>query len=176
MTELLYLRDSYAREFDAMVTAVNGKEVILDRTYFYPSGGGQPFDTGTISTGGAFYSVVNVHKGEHGVVHELDHDDPKVGDVVHGAIDWERRYKLMRFHTAIHVLVGVICNETGALITGNQIDVDKSRIDFNLEIFDREKMQEHFEKANAIIQQDLPVTVTFTTREEALQIPRCSSC
>ncbi len=170
MTELLYLKDSYAREFKAQVLHANGREIVVDRTCFYPAGGGQPSDAGRFVMNEEF-KVLSARKSDQGIVHELDKDGLKPGDKVSGFIDWDRRYKLMRSHTAIHVLVSVICKHTGALITGNQIDLDKSRIDFNLEQFDKETIRKYIQEANDLISNDLPITIEFATREKALQDP-----
>ena len=171
MTELLYLKDSYAKEFTGKVISVNGNSIVLDKTLFYPSGGGQPTDTGKIVFNSSEYKILNVKKDPAGIIHEMDKEGLRAGDVIAGSIDWDRRYKLMRSHTAVHVLVSVICSETSALITGNQIGIEKSRIDFNLGSFDRAKIQEYVEKANSLIQKDLPVSIEFTTRDKALQDP-----
>ena len=106
MTELLFLRDAYLGEFDATVTAVDGAEVSLDRTAFYPTGGGQPHDTGRLA--GA--DVVEVRKSGDAVWHRLEGPVPALGEAVHGSVDWARRHALMRTHTAMHVLCGVIWN------------------------------------------------------------------
>jgi Ser-tRNA(Ala) deacylase AlaX len=104
--------------------------------------------------------------------HEVDRVGLEVGNKIHGIIDWERRYRLMRMHTAAHVISEIINRETGALITGNQLDVEKSRIDYNLENFDRKKIEECVNKANEVIRQGLQVKVYFLKREEALKIPK----
>ena len=169
MTELLYLKDSYAKEFTANIISANNNSIVLDKTLFYPSGGGQPADTGKIVFNSSEYKVLNVKKDPAGIIHEVDKEGLRAGDVITGSIDWDRRCKLMRSHTAVHVLVSVICSETSALITGNQIGIEKSRIDFNLDSFDRSKIQEYVEKANNLIQKDLPVSIDFTTRDKALQ-------
>ncbi len=106
MTELLYHTDSYLREFDAQVTAAfpEEKALALDRTAFYPGGGGQPHDLGTLNG----LKVVKVRKAGEDVLHILDENLPEVGTKMHGAIDWDRRYKLMRTHTALHVLCGTV--------------------------------------------------------------------
>lgn len=173
MTELLYMKDCYLKEFDSIVVSVGGKNVELDRTAFYPVGGGQPTDTGKMICGGEFV-VRNVFKKEGKVWHEVDKEGLKTGDRIHGILGWERRYKLMRMHTAAHLLSEVFNRESGALITGNQLDLDQSRIDYNLEEFDREKINEYCQKANEIIQKDLPVKIYFLKREEALKIPNIS--
>jgi Ser-tRNA(Ala) deacylase AlaX len=132
MTELLYMRDCYLREFDAIVVFIDGNNIELDRTAFYPTGGGQPNDTGRIIFDGQEFFVKNVFKKNGKVFHEVDRVGLEVGNKIHGIIDWERRYRLMRMHTAAHVISEIINRETGALITGNQLDVEKSRIDYNL--------------------------------------------
>lgn len=172
MTELLYLKDSYLKECDARVIEVHdGKYIVLDTTVFYPQGGGQPYDTGVLTCNGQEYKVIFVKKiGEH-VSHEVDTPGLNVGDTVHGIIDWERRYLLMRIHTAMHVLSSVFHKETGALISGNQIDPEKSRIDFTLENFDREKIQQYANHANELIKQNKQTKVSFMKREEAMKIP-----
>lgn len=172
MTELLYLQDCYLKEFDANVVSIDEFNVELDKTAFYPSGGGQPSDFGKLIFKDKEFLVTNVLKKNGKVFHQVNKLGLKLGDEVHGIIDWERRYKLMRMHTASHVISEVINRETGALITGNQLDVDKSRIDYNLEKFDREKIEECVKKANEIIQQALPVKIYFLKREEAMKIPK----
>jgi len=172
MEEALYLEDSYLKEFEAEVKEVNqGKFVVLDRTAFYPNGGGQPFDTGTIAKGSEEFRVIYVGKFSGQICHQVDREGLEPGDRVRCTIDWQRRYALMRHHTAAHILSGVFHNESGAKITGNQLDVAKGRIDFDLENFDREKILEYFEKANEIVKKDLPVKVYFMPREEALKMP-----
>lgn len=119
MTTLLHLDDSYLREFTATVTAVDEDGVVLDQTAFYPTGGGQPHDTGTLAAGDRHWNVIKVSKRGGDVVHALADgaEPPAVGTEVHGVIDWERRYRLMRTHTALHVLCGVVFREFGALVT-----------------------------------------------------------
>ena len=171
MTELLYMTDSYMQDFEATVTKVEGKIVILDKTAFYPQGGGVPDDRGKLVFEGSTFNVRMVKKLGSDVIHELDQVGLKVGDKVHGWLDWERRYKLMRMHTAAHILSAIVNKETGALITGNNIDLDKARIDFALETFDREKLAEYCAKANQGILKSQPITVEFMPREKALKIP-----
>jgi Ser-tRNA(Ala) deacylase AlaX len=94
-----------------------------------------------------------------------------VGNSVHGIIDWDRRHRIMRMHTSAHLLSAIFNKETGALITGNQIEPDKSRIDFSLDDFDREKMLVYCSQANEAIAKNPPVKTYFMKREEALKIP-----
>jgi len=171
MTELIYMIDCYAKEFDATITKVDGKFVVLDKTAFYPQGGGQPTDTGKLIKDGEEYTVVFAKKKGPDVSHEVDKEGLQIGDAVHGIIDWDKRYVLMRMHTAAHILSEVFHKETGALITGNQLNIDKSRIDFSLENFDREKINEYVAKANEIINKDLPIKIYTLPREEAMKLP-----
>lgn len=171
MTELIYMNNCYAKEFDATVIKADGKFIVLDKTAFYPQGGGQPADTGKLIKDEQEYTVVFAKKKGPDVSHEVDKEGLKEGDTVHGIIDWDRRHKLMRMHTAAHILSEIFHKETGALITGNQLNLEKSRIDFNLEHFDREKIGEYVAKANEIVQKNLPIKIYTLPREEALKIP-----
>ena len=172
MTNALYLADSYLKEADANVVSVkDGKFVVLDQTIFYPNGGGQPFDKGKIIKGAEDFEVVYVGKFSGEISHEVDHAGLQVGDRVHLVLDWELRYKLMRSHTAAHVVASLLNQGTGALITGNQLDVDHIRFDFNLEQFDREVLEAYLEKANKLFATDVPVKWYELPREEAMKIP-----
>ena len=169
---MLYDSDPYGREFDASVESVkDGKYVVLSDTCFYPQGGGQPCDTGVLVKDGVEYPVVFVGKFDGKVSHEVSQPGLSVGDIVHGVLDWNRRHTLMRMHTAAHILSAVVHAETGAEITGNQLGVDTSRVDFSLESFDREKMVEYEAKANELIGRALPVRVEVLPRLEAEAIP-----
>ena len=173
MTELLYLADSYLRDFDAVVTEVTPDGVVLDRTAFYPGGGGQPHDMGTLRSGERVWQVTNVAKAGDGVVHtlEAEGDLPAPGTRLHGEIDWERRYRLMRTHTAMHVLCGTIFREYGALVTGGNMALDKARMDFELEDLSPERVARIEEMANRVIAQGLPVSWRSLPRDEAFAIP-----
>lgn len=135
MTEKLYLTDSYVKEFEAKVSAIEGNAVQLDRTAFFPTGGGQLCDTGSIEANGKSYRVVETAKSGDSVLHKLESADGlKAGDSVKGRIDWKRRYALMRLHTALHVMDAVIVkNYSNGQITGGQIYEHKARIDFDME-------------------------------------------
>jgi len=129
MTTLLFQTDSYLREFDAAVVDVDPDQqrLVLDRTAFYPGGGGQPYDRGQIDR----WEVVKVKKEGGTVWHWLSGEGlPAVGDVLHGTMDWERRYKLMRTHTAMHILCGVVWRDYGAQVTGGNMEPGKGRMDF----------------------------------------------
>ncbi len=171
MTELLYLKDSYLKEFEAKVIDIVDDAVELDRTAFYPESGGQPSDTGTLTCYGKIYHITHVFKDKGRVLHRVKELGLKKGETVKGRIDWERRYLFMRYHTACHVLSTVIHNVTGAEITGNQIGADKTRIDFALKDFDKEAIQDYVAAANKLIASGRKVTVKFLPREEAFKIP-----
>jgi Ser-tRNA(Ala) deacylase AlaX len=171
MTTALHLNDSYLLACSAKVTAVkDGRAIILDRTVFYARGGGQPCDLGKISKGSEEYDVISVSKSPEGIVHEVAREGLAVGDTVQCTVDWVRRHRLMRMHTAGHVLSAIMYKEGGILITGNQIDVDKTRFDFSMENFDRNAFQLLVDKANAAIGRNLPVEISFLPREEALKV------
>lgn len=171
----VYLEDSYLQECEATITKVtDDKYIVLDKTVFYPNSGGQPHDTGTIKKGEETYNVIFTGKFSGDVSHEVDKQGLKEGDKVTAIIDWERRYAHMKCHTAAHILSELIHKETGALITGNQLGIEKCRIDFSLDDFHPEKMKEYIDEANEVIQRDLPVTVAFKSRQEAMQLPQLS--
>ena len=168
MSKLLCLEDSYLRECDAKVESVNGTDVVLDQTVFYPRGGGQPSDKGKINS----ENVVEVLKKNGKLVHVLDKEPSfNTGDAVKCEIDWERRYKLMKMHTAAHLLATLMHRHLGAKITGNQLDVEKTRFDFNLPDFDRGKFEEIVAMANQEISKDIELKVYVLPREEALKLP-----
>jgi Ser-tRNA(Ala) deacylase AlaX len=171
MTKLLYLTDSYLKTCKSRVLSVkDGTSVELDQTVFYPRGGGQVSDKGTIVCGGVTYEVNEVVKEEGKVYHKLSVPGLKEGDEVDCLIDWERRYRLMRMHTAGHVLASIMYKKQGILITGNNLDVEKSRFDFSLENFDKSAFQSLVDITNEQIARNLPVEVSFLPREEALKI------
>jgi len=172
LTKALYLEDSYLKECDATVVKVTqGRYVVLDQTIFYPKGGGQPHDTGKMIRDNEVFNVIYVGKFDGEISHEVDREGLKEGDRVRCILDWERRYKFMRSHTAAHLFASLICNETGALVTGNQIEEDKIRFDFSLEKMDREMIVEYVNKVNEILKRDIPVKWYELPREEALKIP-----
>lgn len=167
----IYLEDSYLRAFDAIVLSTSGDRVILDKTAFYPASGGQPSDQGSISKADEEFKVLSAIVLDGQIAHIVDRDGLKSGDTVHVVLDWGRRYRLMRSHTACHILSAVIFRETGAKITGNQIDLSRSRVDFSLESFDKAKMSEYVEEANRLIGENRPVKIRILPRDEALAIP-----
>lgn len=168
MTRRLFWEDMYAKEFDAKVVSTEGSRVVLDQTAFNPRGGGLVSDVGTIDGS----RVLEVVKEGEQIIHVVDGQAPWVpGQSVRGVLDWEKRYRIMRMHTAAHILSAVVHSESGALITGNQISYDESRVDFNLEEFDREKMSAYVERVNQAVERGLEVTTYFMKREEALANP-----
>ena len=171
MTELLYMYDSYLQEFEATVRAVQEGAVVLDRTAFYPGGGGQPHDTGLLRWNGLERTVTKVKKQGSEVWHWLEGDLPAVGTVVTGRLDWERRYKLMRTHTALHILCGVIWRDYGASVTGGNMEPGKARMDFELESMSVDFAEEVELKINEEVAAARPVTWRELAREEAFQIP-----
>ena len=172
MTEALYHVDSYAREFDARVTAVDGTAVALDRTAFYPGGGGQPHDEGSLSDGVNTWRVTSVRRQGDDVWHQLDPEaPPAVGTAVHGALDWERRLALMRTHTALHILCGVIFRDHGAAVTGGNMTPLAARMDFELEQMSSGFAEEVETAANAEVAAARPITVGFLPRSEADRTP-----
>jgi misacylated tRNA(Ala) deacylase len=171
MTELLYQTDSTLREFDAVVTEIVGDGVVLDRTAFYPSGGGQPCDLGRLLTADGEWRVVKIKHSEGRVVHKLDSDPPPVGTRVIGSLDWERRYALMRTHTAMHILCGVIWRDYGASVTGGNMQPLRGRMDFEFERMQAELVSEIEAKINAEVVAARPIRVQILPREEAFQIP-----
>ena len=133
-TELVYYRDAYARELDAMVVGVNPEThaIALDRTIVYAGGGGQPYDLGTVSTANGSWMIASMKKQGNVVWHSLEGDvsPPAVGEQVHLSLDWKRRYRLMRMHSALHVLCGMVYRDYGALVTGGNMGPDRARMDF----------------------------------------------
>jgi misacylated tRNA(Ala) deacylase len=172
MTELLYQTDSYLKEFAAHLTSVDGQRVALDCTAFYAMGGGQPNDLGTISDGNRTWEVTDVRRDGDNVWHTLNGDGmPAAGETLTGRIDWQRRYRLMRTHTALHLLCGVIWRDHKAAVTGGNMDIDEGRLDFELRDFSNELAQEIVAKVNEEVAAARPVEVNILPREEAFQIP-----
>lgn len=168
MTKKLYWEQPYSREFSAKILGSDGTRVELDQTLFYPRGGGVSYDTGVLGD----KKVVETSKDGDKILHTLESPASfVVGQTVTGHIDWERRHRLMRMHTAGHLLSALFYSGAKCLITGNQIDVDKSRMDFSLEIFDRAQIEGFVKEANRLITNDASVKSYFLDRSEALKIP-----
>ena len=168
MTRKLFWEDMYLKEFDARVVSADASRLVLDQTAFNPRGGGLVSDVGTIDS----VEVAEVVKEGDEIIHVMRGEGSWApGQHVHGVLDWEKRHRIMRMHTAAHLLSAVVNSETGALITGNQISPDESRVDFNLENFDKEKMSAYVDRVNREAGRGLEVTTFFMKREEALSNP-----
>ena len=170
-TQLLFQTDSYLKAFDAAVLAIDGPSVALDATAFYAGGGGQPHDTGTLTDGARIWPVVNVRRQGALVWHQVEGEPPEVGDSLRGEIDWGRRYALMRTHTALHVLCGVVWRDYGAKVTGGNMQPMSGRMDFEFETLRGELVREIEEKVNAEVAAAHPVRIHFMPRAEADQHP-----
>jgi misacylated tRNA(Ala) deacylase len=175
MTQLLYQTDSYLQNFDATVSAVDvaQRTVTLDQTAFYPGGGGQPNDTGALTVNGVTYPVLKVQKAGDNVLHILGGDVPLPvpGMSAQGQLDWERRYQLMRTHSMMHILCGVIFRDYGAQVTGGNMEPLKGRMDFEFETLHKDFVQEVQVAVNKEVAAARPLQVRILPREEAFQIP-----
>jgi misacylated tRNA(Ala) deacylase len=170
-TDLLYLTDSYLREFDARVVEVDDHNVVLDRTTFYPRGGGQMADHGTLESYGRRFTIIGVEKRGDTVYHTVEGDVPEDGASVHGTIDWDHRYQMMRTHTALHVLCGVIYRAYSSVVTGCQMYPDRARMDFSLSDLSAERVAEIERLSNEAIRAGYPVRTRFMPRAQADLIP-----
>ncbi len=175
-TDMLFQRDSYCRSFTARVVDVarDSGAVVLDRTAFYPGGGGQPADGGSLHASDRSWAVTAVRKEGPRIIHVLDGEElPEPGSELRGDLDWETRYRLMRTHTALHVLCGVVFRDYGALVTGGNMGPDKARMDFEMDSaeFTPARVAEIEARANAEIAAGRDVRVRVLPRAEAFAIP-----
>jgi misacylated tRNA(Ala) deacylase len=168
MTEELCATDPYLRSCDAAVVAVSEEGVMLDRTVFYARGGGQPGDTGALRWDAGEVRITDTVKHAGEVLHVLEGSAPAVGTPVTAEIDWDRRHTLMRTHTALHALSGIVFRDYGAKVTGGNMEPGVARMDFELEAISQEFGREVEQKLNAALEQDHPVQVSFLPRTEAL--------
>ena len=178
MTNLLYQTDAYLKEFSARVVEHLDGGLVLDQTAFYPGGGGQPADRGTLSDGGQTWQVTRVKRVQGRPVHFLDDLGapreaplPAVGALVTGHLDWEHRYQLMRTHTAMHILCGVIWRDYGASVTGGNMEPLKGRMDFEFETMQADLVGAIEEAVNREVVAARDVSVEILPRAEAVQIP-----
>ena len=171
MTELLYHTESYLKEFEASVIDLVDTGVVLDRTAFYTGGGGQPSDSGTLTTEEREYRVNGVKRVDGNLIHQISGDLPTLGSKVSGVIDWERRYLLMRTHTALHILCGVVWRDYGALVTGGDMKPGEGRMDFEFENFSAEFVDELEAKVNVEVAENRDIHAHNLTREEADLVP-----
>jgi misacylated tRNA(Ala) deacylase len=175
MTTLLYQTDSYLQSFTANITAVDSEAhaVSLDQTAFYPGGGGQPHDLGTLDIAGEKVAIIRPRKSGEDVWHILPPEFPlpQVGTQVNGQLDWERRYQLMRTHTAMHILCGTVFRDYGALVTGGDMDPLKGRMDFEFESLSKDLVKVIEEAVNREVQAARSLRVAILPRDEAFKIP-----
>ena len=171
MTEILCYEDSYLQEFEGTVTDVTDSGVVLDRTSFYPGGGGQPCDTGVIEWDGESSQIYQVSRSEGKLVHKVNGPIPDLGNSVKGKIDWIKRYQLMRTHTALHILCGVVWRDFGAQVTGGNMTPLQARMDFEL----KEMSSGFASDIEILINQEVTagrdIKVSNLPREEAFKIP-----
>ncbi|MEM0438749.1 MAG: alanyl-tRNA editing protein AlaX [Desulfurococcaceae archaeon] len=170
----LYRDDSYLREFRARVVSITDRGLVLDRTAFHPDSGGVSSDTGYLIIGGKNYRVLKaIHDRESDeVYHVLDsYEGISPGMEVVGVIDWDRRYRLMRLHTAAHIISAIMYRDYGAMITGGQVEPEYARDDFSIERFDRQVFEDAIRKANDVVRAGLEVKIYYLKREEAMKIP-----
>ena len=175
MTDLLYQTDSYMEDFEGSILSVLAEEqaVVLDRTAFYPGGGGQPCDFGSLTVAGVLYPVEKVKKQGDDVLHFLSGNAPlpSAGAASHGTLDWTRRYKLMRTHTALHVLCGTVFRDYSALVTGGDMEPLKGRMDFEFETMRGDLVREIEAAVNKEVAEAREIRVKILPREDAFQIP-----
>jgi misacylated tRNA(Ala) deacylase len=174
VSENLCYTDAYARSTEAHVVETDGGAVRLDRTVFYPGGGGQPPDTGWLKTqGGAALAVIGARKAGDEIWHQLDEgvDPPAVGERVVAEIDWERRHELMRTHSALHVLCGVIWRDHQASVTGGNMEPLAGRMDFEFETMRADLVAEIERRVNHEVAADREIRVAVLPRDEAFAIP-----
>ena len=171
MSVWLFQTDSYLREFTARITSAQENRVALDQTAFYPTGGGQPCDHGLLSADGRQWAVANVRKDGDEIWHEVEGEQPAVGTEVTGSLAWDRRYSLMRTHTALHMLAGVIWRNYGAQVTGGNMEPLRARMDFEFESMRRELVEEIEQKVNQEVTAARPIQVSILPRAEAFAIP-----
>jgi misacylated tRNA(Ala) deacylase len=173
-TKQLYLYDSYQKEFEAKIQNVNGNQVILDQTAFHPLTGGVAHDTGYITKDRVKHMIlrVEINRETKEITHVLDDASGlSSGDAVKGVLDLERRYKLMRLHTAAHLIAAIMYRDYNALITGGQVDCEQAKLDFNLPKTEREIFEDAVAKANNEVGKGTALKIYFLERTEALKVP-----
>ena len=171
MTDILCYNDSYLQDFEAIVTDVVGTGIVLDKTVFYPGGGGQPCDTGTIKWDGGSTEISKVSRVDGKLVHKVEDSMPDVGESITGVIDWDKRYQLMRTHTALHILCGVVWRDYAAQVTGGNMIPLQARMDFELSEMSSGFASEIENLVNQEVQAERDIKVFNLSREEAFKIP-----
>ena len=171
MTKALYLEDAYVKTFQASVEQVGELGIVLNQSAFYPGGGGQPYDKGIFKLAGRELAVSKLKRSEGLIWHQCEGEAPAVGEELEGVLDWERRYQLMRVHTAMHILCGVIWRDYGASVTGGNMEPLRGRMDFEFETMRRDLVDEIEEKINLEVGNARAIKTAILPREEAFQIP-----
>jgi len=171
MAELLYLQDSYLKEVEAKVVGIRDQSVALDKTVFYPTGGGQPSDMGELRSTEKRWKVSDVRRRDGDVRHMVEGDPPALGENLIGVLDWERRYQIMRTHTAMHILCGVIWRDYHASVTGGNMEPLRGRMDFEFENMHKELVQQIERSINAEVENARALQTRILDREEAFEIP-----
>ena len=171
MTDILCYNESYLQDFEAIVTDVVGTGIVLDKTVFYPGGGGQPCDTGTIKWDGGSTEISKVSRVDGKLVHKVEDSMPDVGESITGVIDWDKRYQLMRTHTALHILCGVVWRDYAAQVTGGNMTPLQARMDFELSEMSSGFASEIENLVNQEVQAERDIKVFNLSREEAFKIP-----
>jgi misacylated tRNA(Ala) deacylase len=171
MTELLFLENSYVQRFEGKVVGYLDGGLVLDRSAFYPGGGGQPADLGKLSANERTWPVTNVKRSSGRVVHFVGEPLPEIGTVLEGELDWDRRYRLMRTHTALHILCGVVWRDYRSSVTGGNMEPLEGRMDFEFETMRQELVAEIEDKVNEEVAAKRDVVVRTLPRDEAFEIP-----
>jgi len=175
MVKLLYHIDSYIQTFSARIVDIDqdNRALVLDETAFYPGGGGQPSDTGIIQIDNFAYPIKRARKVGDVIFHYVEGESPlpEIGKQVEGRIDWARRYQLMRTHTAMHILCGVIFRDYGASVTGGDMEPLDGRMDFEFETMHKDLVEKIEQAVNAEVEKASPVRTAILPREEAFRIP-----
>jgi misacylated tRNA(Ala) deacylase len=173
-TKPLYLYDSYLKEFEAKILNVTGNQIVLDQSAFHPIAGGVACDTGHLLKENVKHKIVlvEISKDTKEITHVLETAaELKQGEIIRGEIDWERRYRLMRLHTAAHLIAAIMYTDHNALITGGQVDPEHAKLDFNLPKTDRAIFEATFEKAKKEASKGVSLKIYFVARDEALRMP-----
>ena len=174
MTKLLFQDDSYIKEFTAKILEIIDDALVLDQTAFAYRGGGLQSDIGYFETiEGNKFEVVEVISKAGKILHRLASapDETMLNQTIQGKIDWDKRYKQMRMHTALHALSGLLFKKYGSTVTGGNITPEKSRVDFEIDHLHAERVQEIEKEINNILSKDHPVSISYLERSEALKIP-----
>ncbi|AHC50939.1 alanyl-tRNA editing protein AlaX [Sulfolobus acidocaldarius SUSAZ] len=170
MNQKIYLSDCYVKEFRAKILKISPQGIVLDKTAFYPGGGGVENDTGYFVIDDKKYKVTSVKEINHEIYHEVENSQElKEGQEIKGEIDWERRYRMMRLHTASHVVASIAFTKYNSKITGGNISPEYAKDDFDVD--DKNKLIEIIDEANQVIKKNIPVKIYFLKRDEAMKIP-----